>query len=93
MFKTPKHRSFDYKPMIYDEQKERKKELEQMVKEQRTGKVDDEHRAERLRGKLSDKWTANARKQRQSQSAAQGLRLLTILAALAGLVWLFFNLG
>lgn len=93
MFKTPRHRSFDYKPMIYDEQKERKKELEQMVDEQRTGRVDNEHRAERLRGKLSDKWSASARKQRQSQSTAQGLRLLTILAALGGLIWLFFNMG
>ena len=93
MFKTPKHRSFDYKPMIYDAQKERKQELEQLVEEQRAGKVADEYRAERLRGKLSDKWTASARKQRQSQSTAQGLRILAILAALGGLIWLFFNMG
>lgn len=72
--------------MYYSEEKERKKELERLVEEQRTGKVSDERRTERLRSKLNEKWSS-----RQAQSSGHRLRLIFVLAALCGLVWLFFN--
>ncbi len=91
MFKTPKHRSFDYKPVYYDEQKERKAELEQLVEESRTGQLSDERRVERLRGKLNQKWSAHSRISRNQQRFGQGLRFISILIVLSGLVWFFFN--
>ncbi len=91
MFKTPRHRSFDYKPVYFDEQKERKKELEQLAKEAKTGDVSDERRLELLRGKLNHKWAAGSRGGRGQRSSGQKLRFVFILAALCGLVWFFFN--
>mgnify|MGYP007025695346 CR=1 FL=1 len=93
MFKTPKHRSFDYKPVYFDEQKERKKELELLAKEAQSGNISDERRIELLRGKLHHKWAAGSRTSRAKQSSGQKLRFVFILAALCGLVWFFFNWG
>ena len=87
-FKTPRHRTFDYKPLVYDERKERKEELERLAEESRTGEVSDERMKERLRAKLSDRWSGSSRKR---QSSSQNMRLVLITAALVGLVWLFFN--
>lgn len=89
-FKTPRHRSFDYKPMYYDEQEERRKELDMLVEEQRSGVVSDERRLERLRGKMNSRWSGS-RANRKQQTFNQKLRLIAILAVLVGLVWFFFN--
>ncbi len=89
-FKTPRHRSFEYKPLYFDEQEERKKELERLVEEQRTGKFSDERRLERLRGKMSSKWSGS-RGNRKQQTFNHKIRLIAILGVLAGLVWFFFN--
>tara|TARA_R110000868_G_scaffold189620_3_gene432696 strand:- start:934 stop:1215 length:282 start_codon:yes stop_codon:yes gene_type:complete len=91
MFKTPRHRSFDYKPVYYDEQKERKAELEQLVEESRSGEISDDRRMERLRGKLNQKWSAGSRSGRKPQAFGQKLRFLLIVSVLVGLVWFFFN--
>ncbi|MFT6210411.1 MAG: hypothetical protein ACJATE_001028 [Bacteroidia bacterium] len=91
MFKTPRHRSFDYKPVYYDEQKERKAELNRLVEESQSGEVSDERRVERLRGKLSEKWSAGSRSGQKPKGFSQSLRFVLILAALGGLVWFFFN--
>lgn len=93
MFKTPKHRSFDYKPVYYDEQKERKAELERLVEEARTGEISDERRLELLRSKIHNKWSAGGRAGRKPQVIGQKLRFLLIVAVLAGLIWFFFNWG
>ena len=89
-FKTPRHRSFEYKPIIYDEQKERKAELERLVEEQNSGQISDERRLERLRGKMNSRWSAS-RGTRKQQGFNQKIRLIAILGVLAGLVWFFFN--
>ena len=91
MFKTPRHRSFDYKPVYYDEQKERKTELDRLVKESQSGEVSDERRMERLRGNLNQKWSAGSRSGQKPHGFSQSLRFVLILAALGGLVWFFFN--
>lgn len=93
MFKTPKHRSFDYKPVFYDEQKERKAELERMVEENRTGNLSDERRLELLRSKINHKWSGSARGGSSKQMFSQKIRFLLILSMLGGLVWFFFNWG
>lgn len=93
MFKTPKHRSFDYKPVYYDEQKERKAELERLVEEARTGEVSDERRLELLRSKISSKWSGAGRGAGKPKAFGQKLRFLMIVAVLGGLIWLFFNWG
>ncbi|MCF8278085.1 MAG: hypothetical protein K9J17_15230 [Flavobacteriales bacterium] len=93
MFKTPRHRSFDYKPVIYDQQKERKEELKRLVEEQQNGELSDERRRELLRGKLSKSWSSGGGSVRKTQSSAQSMRLVLIVSFLFGLVWFFFNWG
>jgi len=91
MFKTPRHRTFDYKPVIYDAQKERKAELEQLVKENAEGKISDERRLKRLRTNLKRGENFGSASFRKQQTGVSKYRLIAILAALFGLVWLFFN--
>ena len=90
MFKTPKHRTFDYKPMIYDEQKEKKRKLDELVEAQKSGEISDEVRKARLRkifgGRMSD-----PRINRKQQSSNQVIRFLVIAAVLFGLVWFFLS--
>ncbi len=92
MFKTPAPRGFDYRPRYYDEQKERKRELEQMVQEARTGQMTDERRLERMRQNMGNKWNGR-RTVRQGANANQSIRFMFIAAVLSGLVWLFLNWG
>lgn len=93
MFKTPRHRRFDYKPVIYDEQKERKAELEQLVAENRSGELSDKRRRERLRGKLNHRWSAGNASMRKQHSAARAIRLITVIAILVGLLCVVFFWG
>ncbi|MCF8258443.1 MAG: hypothetical protein K9J06_12880, partial [Flavobacteriales bacterium] len=82
----------EYRPRYYDQQKERKQELERMVNEVRTGQVSDERRSERMRQQIGSKWTAR-RTTRKGATTGQGVRFLLIAIVLAGLVWLFLNWG
>ena len=90
MFKTPKHRSFDYKPIIYDENKEKKDQLNQLVEEVKSGEMSDEVRRHRLAKIYGGTWTGS-RTHRKKQSLNQQARLIVIMAVLFGLVWFFFN--
>jgi CHASE3 domain sensor protein len=90
-FKTPRHRSFEYKPMYYDEQKERKEELERLVEENRTGTVSDDARLNRLRSKINQRWGMHSKTNLKQQTYNQKMRLVAILGFLAALVWFFFN--
>jgi hypothetical protein len=76
--------------MYYDEQEERRKELEMLVEEHQSGVVSDERRLERLRGKMNSRWSGS-RSNRKQQTFNQKLRLIAILGVLVGLVWFFFN--
>jgi hypothetical protein len=49
LFKTPKHRIFNHKPLYYDSTKERKEELNRMVEEARTGEYDSKSASTRIR--------------------------------------------
>lgn len=92
MFRTPAPRGFDYRPRYYDEQKERKLELEQLVEEARSGRVNEDLRLERMRTQLSAKW-GGKRTSGRATGVGQGIRFLLIAVVLAGLVWLFLNWG
>lgn len=91
MFKTPKPRSFDYKPLIYDPQKERKAELEQLAEEYRTGELSDERRLQRLRSSFRGRISGDRSSIAKQETSARQIRLIVIMAALCGLVALFFN--
>ena len=90
MFKTPRHRTFDHKPIIYDERKERKLKLEQLVEDQKNGKLSDEARRARLDNIFGKHWSVS-KTDRKQQSVNQQLRLLVIMGILVGLVWFVFN--
>lgn len=90
MFKSPKNRSFDYKPVFYDEQKERKKELERMAEEYRTGDISDERRLERMRGSLGRHRSSGGHSVRSKDSAARTIRLISVFILLLCLLWVVF---
>lgn len=92
IFKSPGHKRFEFKPRYWDEQKERKAELERMVEEARTGRVSDDRRVEKLRQEHTSKW-GSKRGTRATGGSSQSLRFLMIFGMLAGLVWLFLNWG
>jgi hypothetical protein len=60
MFKSPGHRTYEYKPRFWDEKKERKAELERLVEEARTGNLSDDRRSEKLRQELGRSGVRNA---------------------------------
>jgi hypothetical protein len=91
MFKTPKHRTFEYKPLIYDPQKERKAELEQLAEEYRTGQISDERRLQRLRGSFKGRMSGHQGRSRKQNTAARQVRLLIIMAVLLAAVAFFFH--
>lgn len=90
MFKTPRHRTFDYKPMIYDERKEKKRKLDELVEAQKSGELSDEARQMRLR-KIFGHRMSDKRIDRKQQSQNQIMRLVVIMAVLFGLVWFFLS--
>lgn len=89
-FKTAKVREFNYRPRYYSEEAERKAELEQRIREAR-GEVPP---AERIAfsAQVREKWQGR-RSARNTAGIAQRMRLASVLAALAALVWLFFHLA
>lgn len=93
MFKSAKNKSFEYKPWFYDEQKERKEELERLVEEHRSGEISDERRLERLRKGLGRNASITDRSLRSKDSTARTIRLLTVFAVLLGLLWAIIYLG
>lgn len=90
MFNTPKHRTFNYKPVVYDEQKEKKRRLDELVEAQKSGEMSDEVRQARLRKIFGGRYS-NSGISRKQQSSNKMLRLIVIIGVLAGLVWFFFN--
>ena len=80
LFKTQKHKRFEYQYRYYDPDKERHEELRKKYAGE--GK---EFSAERMRADLRSKWEQNKRSQR---SALPGTRLLVIIAFLALLSYL-----
>lgn len=90
MFKTPRHRTFEYKPMIYDERKEKKRKLDELVEAQKSGELSDEVRQARLR-KIFGHRMSDKRIDRKQQSLNQMMRLIVIMAVLFGLVWFFLS--
>ncbi|MGB1317875.1 MAG: hypothetical protein ACPG5W_06700 [Flavobacteriales bacterium] len=93
MFKSPKNRSFDYKPWFYDEQKERKEKLERRVEEHNTGEISDERRLQRLRGNLGRNWSTGDISIRKKDSVARNIRLLIVFAVLIGIIALIYSWG
>jgi|GEM_PF-699434 len=90
-FKTSRNKQFEYRPLFFDERKERRAELERAALEESQGCIDDDRRAERLRSKLNHRWERNSRTDRKQVMAQQRLRFMAILAFLGALVWYFFN--
>jgi predicted transcriptional regulator len=90
MFKTPRHRTFDYKPIIYDELKEKKRKFEELVEEQKKGELSDEVRQARIRKILGHRMS-DPRFNRKRQSLNQMMRFIAIMAVLFGLVWFLLS--
>lgn len=91
LLKSQKPRSFDHKPLIYDPQKERKAELEQLAEEYRTGQISDERRLERLRGSFKRRMADQHGQSKKQAASTRQFRLLVIMAVLLGALALFYH--
>lgn len=89
LFKTPKHRVFEYEPMYVDEKKERKEELERLVEEARSGEYNVRNSGTRIRQGLRTggiEFKSRLRK----ESLSQKVRFITIVAFLAFLLYVTY---
>ncbi len=83
-FRTPKPKGFHYKPLYYNERKER---IEQLKKELDSEKINqDKLNREELRIRLNSNFK-RLRNTRSSPTSGQNIRLLVILFALIALFW------
>ena len=85
--KTIEHQRFQYKPMYYDERKERleRKKSEYDAK----SKSEDERRAENLRDSMRESWSrAQAT---QSAKRSSNLRVLLLVGLIVALGYFLFN--
>lgn len=90
MFKSPGHRTYEYKPRFWDEKKERKAELERLVEEARSGNLTEGRRNEKFRQEIGEKW-GSKRHTRSKGGSDYATRFMVIFAVLIGLVWLFLH--
>ena len=80
-FKTPKPKAFEYKPLYYDEVKERKEKRRQELEKSGTGDTSF------IRGEIDRRWR---KVDRQNRNKARGLNLLVYLAIAALLAYFIF---
>jgi len=92
MFKTPKHRTFNYKPVVYDERKEKKQKLDELVEAQKKGEISDEVRQARLRKIFGGRY-ANPTINRKKESRNRMVRLLAIVSGLSVVAWKLLRLA
>lgn len=89
LFKTPKHRVFEYQPRYVDEKSERKLELDRLVEEARSGKYDPMNSGVRIKQGLRNggiEFNAQLRKEALSQK----IRMIMIALFLLFLVYVTF---
>ena len=92
LFKTPKHRVFDHKPIYYDPQKERKQELERMVEEAKTGSYDAGNATTRIRQGFRANLPGSDGLLRK-ESLDRRIRLILVFVFLATVAYAVLELG
>jgi hypothetical protein len=80
-FKTPKPKAFEYKPLYYDEEKERKEKRRQELEKSGTGDTSF------VRGEIDRRWR---REDRQNRSKSRGINLLVYAVIAALLIYFIF---
>ncbi|HZK09109.1 MAG TPA: hypothetical protein VFC92_13055 [Bacteroidales bacterium] len=80
-FKTPKPKAFEYKPLYYDEEKERMETRRRELEKSGTGDTSF------VRGEMDRRWR---RMDRQNRSKARGANLLVYVIIVALLVYFIF---
>ena len=89
LFRTQKHRVFDYQPRYVDEAKERKKELERLVEEAKSGEYNAGNSGSRIRqGLRTGGIEFNGRLRKEALS--QRIRFLIISGFLLFLIYIMF---
>jgi uncharacterized membrane protein len=84
LFRTKPPKGFDYKPLYYDEEKERKEELKKKLE------TPDEARDELLRIQVRKNWSRLRTTQRQKGSSPVMLLMIIVLLALVSW-WILFS--
>jgi hypothetical protein len=87
LFKTPKHRVFDYSPLYYNKKKERIEKLKR-EKERLKNRTDQEIIDESIiKNNLKDSW----QKERKSQNKSSKIRYAVILTVLFTIAYLILT--
>lgn len=92
LFKTPKHRVFQHRPLYYDVKKERKEELERMVNEARTGEYDPKNASLRIRQGFSGSLPGSEGLWKK-EALDRRVRLVLIVAFLVIVAYAIIELG
>lgn len=88
-FKQSKHKSFEYKPLYYNESKdEMKKRIELIKKELKSEKAQGENEADPLRNKIRNRWS---RKTYGKSVRHSNIRILAVLFLIVFVLWFLFK--
>lgn len=90
LFKTSRNKQFEYKPIYYDEAKERMQERINRIKQELgiANAAEPPDTAARMKVRFSEKWN---RKHYNKQVTHSNLRIIAILAAMAVFMWYVFK--
>ncbi|MFN3952399.1 MAG: hypothetical protein ACK4KT_08365 [Thermaurantimonas sp.] len=83
-FRTPKPKGFHYKPLYYNERKERIEQLKKELENDKSNREGSEREEFRIRLNSNIKRLRNTR---SSPTSGQNIRLLVILFALFAIFW------
>lgn len=87
--KTRSNKRFDYRPMYYDERKERLNKKKEQFARIESGEVSDEQRKEMLRASLKGSW--KRQQSAQNERNKSSMRFLLLLVGLLALGYFLLN--
>lgn len=95
MFKARRPKGFTYKPLYYDDAKDRVQQRVDLIEGESTlnkNELEHEIRLEKLRGKMRSKWdgSRNIDSGTKTEDSARRMRLILIMAALGFISYFLF---
>ena len=88
LFRMPEHYIFDYKPLYYDERKEKREKREQTIKNEIDGASQKEDYKTNIKGSFK-----HTMSYKQNNAKSSTLRLIILLVFIAILIYFIFFTG
>jgi hypothetical protein len=90
LFKTPRHRVFEYQPRYVDEKRERKEELEKLVEDAKTGRYNSKGATDRIKNGLRSSMPG-FQNQVRKHALNQRIRFGVIAGFISAVLYLIFT--